>query len=197
MNLLRGFYICVLITSLLNINNNLNNLSNPSILISIIGITSSIAFFSKRMRFSFLGIIWIVAQVPYMIFGDFTFDLSQFINAHFAVNLGSISVGINAQVLLLFFLIPISLSEFLYRKVIFNAYTENSELKREDTYSFTPNGIEYNRLTSDSKIVIENKTYNKIIFEPQKSEGIKKAGIVLISETDNHKIKATIEYKTE
>ena len=197
MNLLKGFYIYVLITSLLNINNNLNNLFNPSILISVIGIISTIAFFSKRMKFSFLGIIWIVAQVPYIIFGDFTFDLSQFINAHFALNLGSISLGINAQILLLFFLIPISLSKFLYRKIIFNAYTENSELKREDTYSFTPNGIEFNKLTSDCEIVVENKTYNKIIFEPQKSERIKKGGIILISETESHKIEATVEYKAE
>ena len=48
------------------------------------------------------------------------------------------SLGLNAQIFLLFFLKPILLSEFLFQKVTFKAYSENEKLKRENEYIFSP-----------------------------------------------------------
>jgi hypothetical protein len=195
MKLLKGFYIYVLIASLITINNNLNNLLNPTIILSLIGIAAAILFFTKKSNFYFLAIIWIIAQIPYLIFGDFTLDLSQFLNFHFSLNIGSASLGLNAQILLLFFIKPILLSEFLFQKVTFKAYTENLKLKRENKYSFTPTDIISKKLVGDSEIEIENQTYSKVEFEPQKGDRIKKAGITLFPLNEGGKINATVEYR--
>ena len=195
MKLLTGFYIFVLITSLITINNNLINLLNPTIIISLIGIASAILFFTKKSSFYFLAVIWIVAQIPYLIIGEYTIDLSQFLNFHFSINIGSVSLGLNAQIFLLFFLKPILLSEFLFQKVTFKAYTENDKLKREKEYSFIPTDILGKKLIGNSEIEIENEIYSKIEFEPAKSEKIKKAGIILFHSNKIEKINATIKYK--
>ena len=195
MKLLTGFYIFVLITSLLTINNNLNDLLNPTIIISLIGIASAILFFAKKTNFYFLAIIWIIAQIPYLIIGEYTIDFSQFLNFHFSINIGSVSLGLNAQIFLLFFVKPILLSEFLFQKVTFKAYTENDKLKRENEYSFIPTDIVGKKLVGNSEIEIENEIYSKVAFEPGKSEKIKKAGITLITSNKIGKINATVEYK--
>jgi hypothetical protein len=195
MKLLSGFYIFVLITSLLTINNNLNDLLNPAIIISLIGITSAILFFTKKSNFYYLAVIWIIAQIPNLIIGEYTIDLSQFLNFHLSLNIGSISLGLNAQILLLLFLKPIFLSEFLFQKVTFKAYSENEKLKRENEYSFIPTDIIGKKIVGISEIEIEDETYTKVEFEPIKSERIKKAGITLISSNKVGKIKATVEYK--
>jgi hypothetical protein len=195
MKLLSGFYIFVLITSLLTINNNLNDLLNPTIIISLIGITSAILFFTKKSNFYYLAVIWIIAQIPNLIIGEYTIDLSQFLNFHLSLNIGSISLGLNAQILLLLFLKPIFLSEFLFQKVTFKAYSENEKLKRENEYSFIPTDIIGKKIVGISEIEIEDETYTKVEFEPIKSERIKKAGITLISSNKVGKIKATVEYK--
>lgn len=195
MKLLTGFYIFALITSLLTINNNLNNLLNPTIIISLIGIASAILFFTKKSSFYYLGIIWIIAQIPYLIFGEHTIDFSQFLNFHFSLNIGSVSLGLNAQIFLLFFIKPLLLSEFLFQKVTFKAYTENDKLKRENEYSFIPTDIVGKKLVGNSEIEIENEMYSKVKFEPTKRERIKKAGITLIPNNKIGEIKATVEYK--
>lgn len=195
MKLLTGFYIFVLITSLLTINNNFNDLLNPTIIVSLIGITSGILFFMKKTSFNFLAVIWIIAQIPYLIIGEYTIDLSQFLNFHFSLNIGSISLGINAQILLLFFMKTILLSEFLFQKVTFKAYTENEKLKRENEYSFIPTDIVEKKLIGNSEIEIENETYSKVKFEPIKSERIKKAGVTLIPNNKGRVIKATVAYE--
>ena len=89
----------------------------------------------------------------------------------------------------------ILLSEFLFQKVTFKAYTENLKLKRENKYSFIPTDIISKKLVGYSEIEIENETYSKVEFEPQKSEKIKKAGIVLIPLNKSGKIIATVEYR--
>tara|TARA_B110000967_G_scaffold207419_1_gene256735 strand:- start:219 stop:824 length:606 start_codon:yes stop_codon:yes gene_type:complete len=195
MKLLNGFYIFVLIASFITLFNNLNNLLSPKIIVSLIGITSAILFFTKKSSFYFLAIIWIIVQIPYLKTDTFTLDLSQFLNIHFSIRWGTFSIGINAQVLLLIFLKQISLSEFLFKKVTFKAYTENLKLKRGNEYSFITTDIISKKLIGKSEIEIENESYSKVIFEPQKSERIKKAGITLIPLNENGKIKATIEYK--
>ena len=195
MKLLTGFYIFVLTTSILTINNNLNDLLNPTIIVSLLGITSAILFFMKKTSFYFLAIIWIMVQIPYLIIGEYTIDLSQFINPHFSLNIGSISLGINAQIFLLFFMKTILLSEFLFQKLTFKAYTENDKLKRENEYSFIPTDIVEKKLIGNSEIVIENEIYSRVKFEPIKSERIKKAGITLIPKNKIGEIKATVEYK--
>ncbi len=195
MKILTGFYIFVLITSLLTINNNLNDLLNPTIIVSLIGIVSAILFFMKKTSFYFLAVIWIIAQIPYLIIGKYTIDLSQFLNFHFSLNIGSISLGLNAQIFLLFFMKTILLSEFLFRKVTFRAYTENEKLKREIKYYFIPTDIVQKKLIGKSEIEIENEIYSKIKFEPTKSERIKKAGITLITNNKTEEIKATVEYE--
>ncbi|TVZ47432.1 hypothetical protein [Olleya sp. Hel_I_94] len=195
MKLLTGFYIFVLIASLLTINNNLINLLNPTIIISLIGIASAILFFTKKSSFYYLGIIWIIAQIPYLIFGEHTIDFSQFLHIHFSLNIGSVSLGLNAQIFLILFIKPLLLSEFLFQKVTFKAYTENNKLKRESEYSFIPTDIVGQKLVGNSEIEIENEMYSKVKFVPTKSERIKKAGITLIPDNKIGEIKATVEYK--
>lgn len=195
MKLLNGFYIFVLIVSCITLFNNLNNLLNPTIIVSLIGITSAILFFIKKSNFYFLAIIWIILQIPFLKTETFKLDLSQFLNFHFSIRWGALSVGVNAQILLLIFLQQILLSKFLFKKVTFKAHTENIKLKRENEYSFIVTDIQSKKLVGVSKIEIEDEIYSKIIFGPKKSERIKKAGITLISLNKNEELKATVEYK--
>jgi len=195
MKLLTGFYIFVLITSLITIQNNLNNLLNPVIIVSLIGVLSSILFFVKKTNFYFLAIIWIVIQIPYLKFGSFIFDFSQFLHLHFSINIGSFSLGLNVQVLLLLFLKTILLSRFLYQRISFKAFSHNPKLKRGTEYSFIPTDIISDKLVGDSELEIENLTYSKVEFQPKKSKGFKKAGVILSNLDKKESIKATVEYK--
>ncbi|WP_299890470.1 hypothetical protein [uncultured Lacinutrix sp.] len=195
MKLLKGFYIYVLIASLITIFNNLNNLLNLTVIVSLIGIISSISFFTRKSNFYFLAVIWIIVQIPYLVTNNFTLDLSQFLNIHLSITFGSLSFGINAQILLLLLTKQILLSAFLFKKVTFKAYTENLKLKRDKEYTFTPIDIISKKLIGNSEIELENEIYTKIKFDPQKNERIKKAGITLSSQNGNSEIKATVEYR--
>jgi hypothetical protein len=196
MKLLKAFYIYSLVASLMTINNNWNNLLNPTIIISLIGIVGSILFFLKKYNFYFLGIIWLIVQIPYFEIGNFTFDLSQFVNFHLNIDIASLSLGINFQIILIyFFLKPLLLSKFLLQKITFSAYTENSKLQIGKEYSFIPTEIESKKLIGKNEIQIEKETYSRIEFEPEKSDRIKKAGITLIPINKGLKIKALVKYK--
>jgi hypothetical protein len=195
MKLLKGFYIYVLFASVIELFNNLNDLLNPTVIISLIGITSAILFFTGKHKFYFLAILWVIAQIPYLIIDGYTFDLSQFLNFHFSMRWGSLSIGINAQVFLFLFVKQILLSKFLLQKIRFKAYTEHLKLKRENEYTFIPIDIVSKKLVGNSEIEIENEIYTKVEFEPIESDVIKKAGITLIPLNKNEKIKATVEYK--
>lgn len=195
MKKLRVFYIFVLITSFLTINNNLNDLLSPVNFISLIGIVSAVLFFVKKMSFYFLTILWIVAQIPYLVVGEQVIDFSQFLNFHFYLTFGSVSLGLNAQVFLLFFLKPILLSELLFQNVTFKAYSENEKLKRENEYSFIPIDIIDGKLVGNPDIEIENEIYSKITLKPVKSERVKKAGVTLVSSNEVRKIKGLVEYR--
>jgi hypothetical protein len=195
MKTLTGFYIFVLVTSIITLNNNLYNLLKPTIIVSIIGIVSAILFFMKKTSFYFLAIIWIIAQIPFIELGEQTIDLAQFLNFHFSLQFGSLSVGLNAQVLLLFLLKPIQLSEFLFREISFRAYTENKIWKIENEYNFRSEDIIDNKIIGTCKIEIDNIIYSKVELEPIKSERVKKAGIILIAENNQQTIKGTVQYK--
>ncbi|MGB1042125.1 MAG: hypothetical protein ACPGU6_01920 [Tenacibaculum sp.] len=147
------------------------------------------------MSFYFLTILWIVAQIPYLVVGEQVIDFSQFLNFHFYLTFGSVSLGLNAQVFLLFFLKPILLSELLFQNVTFKAYSENEKLKRENEYSFIPIDIIDGKLVGNPDIEIENEIYSKITLKPVKSERVKKAGVTLVSSNEVRKIKGLVEYR--
>ncbi len=87
------------------------------------------------------------------------------------------------------------MSEFLFQKITFKAYTENPKLQIENEYSFIPTEIKFKKLFGKTDLEIENETYSMVEFEPIKSERIKKAGITLIPINNGPKIKATVKYK--
>lgn len=195
MNILRVFYIFVILAGIITINNNISHLVNPTVFVALLGIISAVLFFKKIYKFYYLSIIWIIVQIPYYKSGGFVFDLAQLVNSHFSLNFGDTSIGINTHILLLLLLNHLILSGYLYRKVYFKAYTENSKLKMDDEYSFIPTDIKFKKLIGKSEIQIESEMYDKIEFEPIKDERIKKAGILILSENENEKINATVEYK--
>lgn len=197
MKLLKGFYIFVLIFSLIHIINNLYNLNNVSLFISIIGLLSCIAFFLKYYNFYFLGIIWIIAQIPILKFEDFTFNMFQFLDFHFALNFGSFSFGLSMYIFLIPFIKPIILSKYLLKNITFNAYTQNSKLKIEDQYSFIPTDLDFKKLISHEDILIDNEIYSLIEFQPMKSERFNKAGITLKSLGVNDKISTIIKFEID
>jgi hypothetical protein len=168
---------------------------DPTIIVSLIGITASLLFFLKKFNFYYLSIIWIIFQIPYIVLNEFTLDLSQHINFHISLNIGSVSLGLNFQILFLLFLKQIMLSEFLFQKITFKAYTENPKLNIENEYSFIPTEIKSKKLIGKTELLIENKIYSMVKFEPLKSERIKKAGITLIPIDNVPEIKATVKYK--
>ncbi len=179
----------------MTITNNLNNLINPTIIVSVVGIISSVLFLFKKTNFYFLAIIWIIVQIPFFESDSFKLDFSQFLNFHFSIIWGNISLGLNAQIFLLFFVKTLLLSELLFRKISFKAYSENDKLKRKNEYSFIPTDIVEKKLVGESAIEIDNITYSKIELKPVKSERIKKAGITMVSSNEVEKINALIEYK--
>ena len=195
MKLLTGLYIYIVFASFLTIFNNLNNVLNPTIIVSLIGIASALLFFTKKSNFYFLAAIWIIVQIPFLKTDSFTLDLSQFLNIHFSIRWGTFSIGLNAQILLLVFIKQILLSEFLFKKITFKSYTENLKLTRDNEYQFITNDITSKKVLGKAKIELDTIVYQKVEFEPLKSEKVKKAGITLISLNSKEKIRATIEYK--
>tara|TARA_R110000751_G_scaffold100068_2_gene193869 strand:- start:171820 stop:172437 length:618 start_codon:yes stop_codon:yes gene_type:complete len=195
MQKLKIFYTYIIVSSILTLFNNGFIVLNLSAIVSVLGIVASILFFSKKFNFYYLAILWIVAQIPYVAYQNDLFDLSQFLHFHLAITIGQLSVGVNAQVILLGLVIKdILLSRYLFKTVTFNAYFENDLLKREDFYSFIPIDVKSKKLIGVSEIVIENVAYTNIQFVPLQEQQVKKASIVMSSFNEEHTIKATVQY---
>ncbi|WP_292950052.1 hypothetical protein [Olleya sp. UBA1516] len=195
MQKLKIFYTFVIISSILTLFNNGFIVLNLSAIVSVLGIVASILFFAKKFNFYYVAILWIVAQIPYVAYQNDIFDLSQFLHFHLAITIGQLSIGVNAQVILLGLIIKdILLSRHLFKTLTFNAYTENDILKREDFYSFIPIDIKSKKLIGVSEIVIENVAYTNIQFVPLQEQQVKKASIVMSSFNEENTIKATVQY---
>lgn len=195
MQKLKIFYTFVIISSILTLFNNGFIVLNLSAIVSVLGIVASILFFAKKFNFYYVAILWIVAQIPYVAYQNDIFDLSQFLHFHLAITIGQLSIGVNAQVILLGLIIKdILLSRHLFKTLTFNAYTENDILKREDFYSFIPIDIKSKKLIGVSEIVIENVAYTNIQFVPLQEQQVKKASIVMSSFNEEKTIKATVQY---
>lgn len=195
MQKLKIFYTFVIISSILTLFNNGFIVLNLSAIVSVLGIVASILFFAKKFNFYYLAILWIVAQIPYVAYQNDIFDLSQFLHFHLAITIGQLSIGVNAQVILLGLIIKdILLSRHLFKTLTFNTYTENDILKREDFYSFIPIDIKSKKLIGVSEIVIENVAYTNIQFVPLQEQQVKKASIVMSSFNEENTIKATVQY---
>ncbi len=195
MQKLKIFYTYIIVSSILTLFNNGFIVLNLSAIVSVLGIVASILFFAKKFNFYYLAILWIVAQIPYVAYQNDIFDLSQFLHFHLAITIGQLSVGVNAQVILLGLVIKdILLSRYLFKTVTFNAYFENDLLKREDFYSFIPIDVKSKKLIGVSEIVIENVAYTNIQFVPLQEQQVKKASIVMSSFNEEHTIKATVQY---
>ncbi|MFQ3239429.1 MAG: hypothetical protein ACI9NI_001735 [Olleya marilimosa] len=195
MQKLKIFYTYVIVSSILTLFNNGFIVLNLSAIVSVLGIVASILFFAKKFNFYYLAILWIVSQIPYVAYQNDIFDLSQFLHFHLAITIGQLSVGVNAQVILLTLVIKdILLSKHLFKTLTFNAYFENDILKREDFYSFIPVDIQSKKLIGVSEIVIENVAYTNIQFTPLQEQQVKKASIVMSSFNEENTIKATVQF---
>ena len=195
MQKLKIFYTYVIVSSILTLFNNGFIVLNLSAIVSVLGIVASILFFAKKFNFYYLAILWIVSQIPYVAYQNDIFDLSQFLHFHLAITIGQLSVGVNAQVILLTLVIKdILLSKHLFKTLTFNAYFENDILKREDFYSFIPIDIQSKKLIGVSEIVIENVAYTNIQFTPLQEQQVKKASIVMSSFNEENTIKATVQF---
>jgi len=195
MQKLKIFYTYVIVSSILTLFNNGFIVLNLSAIVSVLGIVASILFFAKKFNFYYLAILWIVSQIPYVAYQNDIFDLSQFLHFHLAITIGQLSVGVNAQVILLTLVIKdILLSKYLFKTLTFNAYFENDILKREDFYSFIPIDIQSKKLIGVSEIVIENVAYTNIQFTTLQEQQVKKASIVMSSFNEENTIKATVQF---
>lgn len=195
MQKLKIFYTYVIVSSILTLFNNGFIVLNLSAIVSVLGIVASILFFAKKFNFYYLAILWIVSQIPYVAYQNDIFDLSQFLHFHLAITIGQLSVGVNAQVILLTLVIKdILLSKYLFKTLTFNAYFENDILKREDFYSFIPIDIKSKKLIGVSEIVIENVAYTNIQFTTLQEQQVKKASIVMSSFNEENTIKATVQF---
>lgn len=195
MQKLKIFYTYVIVSSILTLFNNGFIVLNLSAIVSVLGIVASILFFAKKFNFYYLAILWIVSQIPYVAYQNDIFDLSQFLHFHLAITISQLSVGVNAQVILLTLVIKdILLSKHLFKTLTFNAYFENDILKREDFYSFIPIDIQSKKLIGVSEIVIENVAYTNIQFTPLQEQQVKKASIVMSSFNEENTIKATVQF---
>lgn len=195
MQKLKIFYTYVIVSCILTLFNNEFIVLNLSAIVCVLGVLASVLFFAKKFNFYYLAILWIVAQIPYVAYQNDIFDLSQFLHFHLAITIGQLSVGVNAQVILLGLVIKdILLSRYLFKTVTFNAYSENDILKREDFYSFIPIDIKSKKLIGVSEIVIENVAYTNMQFVPLQEQQVKKASIVMSSFNEEHTIKATVQY---
>jgi hypothetical protein len=194
MKTLKAFHIFALITSILELNNNLNNLLVPTTIISIIGIFGSVLFFTKNYNFNYLMIIWICSQFIYLKFDNFPMDFSQFFHFNIKFRVGPISIGGNIQILMFIFIKPIMLTKYLNKKISIKPYTANSPLRKDENITFTSNDIKSNKIIGDLNYELDDLQYDNIIFEPLESDKIKKAGVVIKSKKHSKKIKATVTY---
>jgi hypothetical protein len=194
MKTLKIFHVFALITSILELNNNLNNLLIPTTIISLIGIIGSILFFIKNYNFNYLMIIWICLQFIYLKFDTFSMDLSQFFHFNISLRVGPISIGGNIQILLFILIKPIILTKYINRDISIKPYTENSPLRKDESISFMSKNIKLNKVIGELNYELDDLEYDNISFEPMKSDRIKKAGVVLKSTNHSKKINATVTY---
>jgi len=194
MKTLKIFHLFALITSILTLNNNLSNFLVPATLISLIGIIGSVLFFLKNYNFNYLMIFWICSQFIYLKIGDFSLDLSQFFNFNLSLNIGVLSIGGNIQILLFIFIKPILLTKYINQNITIKPYTENSPLRKDDRISFMSKDIKSNKVIGILNYELDNLEYDNIIFEPIKSERMRKAGVILRSVNHSQKINATVTY---
>lgn len=188
----------MIISSALTINNNLNDLTNISVFVGILGIVSGILFFIKQYNLYYLATLWIILQIPYLIIDGTTYDFSQFFNFHVSMRFGSITLGVNAQIIFLLLLKYLILSQYLKQKIIVKPFTEKAKKIIENQILFEPeNIVSSKRLSSKIDLEIENKHYSKLLFEPLKSDRIKKAGLVLIPSDSESPIKTTVSFEIE
>jgi len=196
MDILRSFYGFALLSSIINIYNHSSNLTSITVLVGVLGIISAILFFSKHYKFYYLGIIWIILQIPYVVFENTVYDFSQFINAHFSVNTSSLQFGINAHIILLLMARYLVLTKYLHQKIIAKPFTESSKEIMKVPITFEPESIIYSkRLSSKIDLEIENIHYSKLLFEPLKSDRIQKGGLTLIPSKSGIPIKAAISFE--
>ena len=170
------------------------NFLTLSVLVSLIGIASTVLFFLKKSNFFFLAIIWIFAQIPFLITDSFAIDFCQAIHFHNSLKIGSFKIGINPHILLLLFIKPILLSKFLHKTISFKAFSDIAELKRDEEYIFSNLNIINNKLISLKTIQLNTFITDKIVFSPKENTNLKKASIILSNSTENKKVSGTIIY---
>ncbi len=196
MNILKAFYAYALLASLISIWNHINDITALPVFAGLLGIISSLLFFLKRYKFSFLGIIWIIVQIPYVVFDGFVVDMSQFLNIHLSLNIGSISIGVNAQVLLLFLLPYLSLLKHVGEKITLKPFTEKAKEVIDKAITVTPDNItEGKKLSADIEIEINNEMYHKLLFKPTKDDRLNRGYVVLFSENTKKPLKATVTFE--
>ncbi|MFY0604815.1 MAG: hypothetical protein JXQ93_12825 [Flavobacteriaceae bacterium] len=198
MNILKAFYVYALISSLIAIWNSLNDLTNITVFVGLLGVVSSILFFLKQYKFYYLAIIWIIIQIPFVIVDDITIDLSQFLNVHLSLNIGDVSLGVNAQVFLLFLLKYLYLSKYLNQNIMVKPFTESAKKILNKPLVFLVNDLtEGKRLSGQIDFKINDESYSKALFQPMKDERVNKGAIVLIPSNSNSKtpVKFMVTYE--
>ena len=167
--------IIVFVLSVLNILSNINNFS-ISILLSIIGIISTILFFRQNSLSTKLIYIWLIAQV---IIIEPIFDLSQSsFTLAFTLGLGNYSLKINFLPLLFLGLLKVVESSNLIGKEInLLKFRENAISDFLPTKGKITERLDFN----------ENKNWLLIELENQMEYEGKKIGKVLIKNKDAEK----------
>ncbi|WP_264558950.1 hypothetical protein [Flavobacterium sp. N2270] len=167
--------IIVFVFSVFNILSNLNNIS-LSILLSIIGIISTILFFRQNNFSTKLIYIWLIAQV---IIIEPIFDLSQSsFTLAFALGLGSYSLKINILPLLFLGLIKvIESSNLIGKEINLLEFRQNAISDFLPTKGKISERIDFN----------ENKNWLLIELENQMEYEGTKIGKVLIKNKDAEK----------
>ncbi|MDT7831670.1 hypothetical protein RQM59_04720 [Flavobacteriaceae bacterium S356] len=198
MDILRFFYGFALISSVLNIYSHATSLTSITVLVGVLGIISAILFFSKQYKFYYLGIIWIVLQIPYVVFENNVYDFSQFINAHFSWQFGAIHFGFNFHIVLLLTVKYLILTKYLNQRIVVKPFTESAKETIKDSIEFKPKGILYSkRLSAKVDLEIKNTHYSKLLFQPTKSDRIQKAGITLVPSESGIPLKATVSFEVK
>ena len=150
MNILKAFYAFAIGAGLFTIYSNLNNLMDPTIAVSILGIVSGILFFMKKYEFYYLALIWIIIQIPYFVVNDTSINLSLLYSVEFGLTFGTTKLGLNIHVFLLFFAKYLILSKYLEKEISVKPFTEKSTELIGDGITFkTIDVISNKSLSSD------------------------------------------------
>ncbi|WP_117885744.1 hypothetical protein [Aureibaculum luteum] len=196
MNILKGFYAFAIGSGLFTIYNNLDNLVDPTIAVSILGIVSGILFFIRKYEFYYLALIWIIIQIPYFVINDTSINLSLLYSAKFGLTFGSSEIGVNIHVFLLFFAKYLILSQYLEKEISVKPFTEKSTELIGDGITFKTIDIISNKsLSSDINLSLNGIDYSKLYFQPQDSDKIKKGTVFLIPTTGGNELKASIIFE--